>query len=142
MSIRRVVCAAVAVLSTISGPALALAACGKNDAEYAQHLVDHANDWTSLEAAFHRYPECDDSALAEGYDDKIATMLVDRWNEVSDLNSLFMRNPMFETFVLKHVDSLMSPSQTKKIVAHASMECPAKLSDFCEKLKAQAQSQN
>lgn len=138
----RVIGAAALGLCVTTTPAVPQSPCSDVDAAKAARLMDRAKDWPSLEHAFHAYPDCDDGALAEGYDDKVVVLLADHWKSVSDLRPLFKRDPRFEPFVLRHLDTLMSRTQAKQIATRASRKCPPKLSSFCERLKAKAQNPN
>src|ERR1041385_2762356 len=89
-------------LGVSTTPAVAQPQCSQADAAKAERLMDQAKDWSSLEHAFHAYPNCDDGALAEGYDDKVVVLLTDHWKSVSDLTHLFKRDPKFQSFVLRH----------------------------------------
>jgi len=64
---------------------------------------------------FKHHGHCDDGAIAEGYSDKIVSLLVNRWGSVEELFHLWRTHPEFGRFITAHVDELMSPEQAKTI---------------------------
>src|ERR1700676_1997055 len=72
-------------------------------------------NWKELYQSYERYRSCDDGALAEAYSDYVAYLLARKWSEVKTLAVLARAHPDFETFVLRHVDEMMSPEQAKTI---------------------------
>jgi hypothetical protein len=78
--------------------------CTDEDAILADKSVDSLNDWRHVYESFKRFRQCDDGAIAEGYSDKIASLLVNRWDSVGQLFHLWRAHPQFGRFVLAHVD--------------------------------------
>lgn len=85
--------------------------------------------------SFKRYGHCDDGAIAEGYSDKIASLLVNNWASVEELFHLWRAHPQFDRFVLAHVDELMSPDQAKTITKNARERCPSDSKKYCRSLE-------
>ena len=97
--------------------------CTLEDADQANKGLGGVNDWHHVYESFERYAHRDDGAIAEGYSDKIASLLVDRWASVKELFHLWRAHPQFSRFVLAHVDELMSPEQAKIITKNARQRC-------------------
>lgn len=113
--------------------------CTEEEANRAEDGIDGLSNWTLVFEAFKQYGQCDDGAVAEGYDDKIVGLLVNRWDTVTELSRIARSNPDFEHFVLKHIDTLMSPNQGKAIIENARNRCPASVTELCRHLEAKAQ---
>ncbi len=100
------------------------------------------NDWRSVYRAFKLYRQCDDASIAEGYYDKIVILFTKEWLTVSELAGLVRSDPLFGQFVLRHVDTLMSPEQGELIIANATERCPITAKQFCRRLAAKAREPN
>src|SRR4051812_45523630 len=79
------------------------------DSDAADSDIDQLESWSAVYRAFKLYRQCDDASIAEGYDDKIVQLLTQQWPTVSALAKLTQSDPLFEQFVLRHIDTLMSP---------------------------------
>ena len=113
--------------------------CTKDDESQAEQSIDTLSSWGSVHDSFQRFAHCDDGAIAEGYDDKIVALLVDHWDSVDQLSKLTHADPRFAGFILKHIDSLMSPDQAKTIVENARQHCPSGAGELCASLEKKAQ---
>ena len=81
--------------------------------------------------SYKKFARCDDASIGEGYSDKIARLLSDKWSKVSELDRLAARDKGFERFVLRHVDELMTDEQANKIRENAQKHCPPKVDRLC-----------
>lgn len=108
--------------------------CSNNEADNAEHSVDHLENWKNVYDSYQKYGACDDGAVAEGYSYSVARLLQTRWRSTLDLYRLAERDPKFEAFVLEHINGLMSPEQAREIRANARKNCPAKANELCKKL--------
>jgi hypothetical protein len=125
---------------TIFAPASAQAqqACTREDEHLAPKSVDMIGNWRQAYESFRRYGQCDDGGIAEGYSDTIVGLLVDHWESFGELSKLSHAHPEFERFVIKHVDMLMSPDESRTIIENAQRHCPAKARAPCDKLEQKA----
>jgi hypothetical protein len=132
--------AATAALSLAGPNAYAAAAqqgatCDEALAQQADSATDGLTDWGRVDQFFRRYGGCDDGSIAEGVSDGVATLLTERWAAVGELARLSRRDPVFEQFVLRHIDELMTPEQGAMIMANAQKRCPAGARRLCRKIQ-------
>jgi hypothetical protein len=113
--------------------------CTKEQAQRAEDGIDGISTWAQVYEAFESFHQCDDGAIAEGYDDKIVGLLVSQWNTVNDLYELTRTHSEFEIFVLKHIDTLMSPAQGRAIIESARNHCPTDVKELCVRLQQKAE---
>ena len=83
--------------------------------------------------------ECDDAAIAEGYSESVARILVDHWRRLSRLAHLASRDADSRYFVIQHVDETLTTEDVKKIRANADKRCPTGLRDLCHDLRKQTE---
>jgi hypothetical protein len=109
--------------------------CTQDEANQADQGIDTLSTWSQVYASFSLYGQCDDGAIAEGYDDKVVALLVTHWDSIRELVKLSSDHPLFEKFVLNHIDTLMSPDQARAIIENAGNHCPVEAKEFCAKLE-------
>jgi hypothetical protein len=107
------------------------AACSPEEGKSAELVADQLQSWPDVHRAYAQYGKCDDGAVAEGFSDSIARLLAVRWESVGVLIRLAHLHPNFGEFVLKHIDSLMSPEQGRKIERNARLRCPNGAESLC-----------
>lgn len=112
--------------------------CTKEMAIGAERAIDGMTTWPRIFEAFTHYGQCDDGVVAEGFDDKIVRLLVEHWESTDELSNLSLSNPRFEKFVLKHIDTLMSPNHAKTIILNAEQKCPVGARKLCDRLIVKA----
>jgi len=78
-----------------------------------------------------RFRQCDDGAIAEGYRESVARILVDRWKTPQELASLTKNDKPVLSFVLKHIDATLNPDDLKKIYFNAGNLCPVGWLHLC-----------
>jgi hypothetical protein len=134
--------AAILAVGLTIGPSTGLYArdCTREHAIEADSSIDTLDSWSSVYAAYRRYGDCDDGAVAEGYSDRIVALLVNDWRTTAKLAKLSRSDPAFERFVLAHIDLLMTPDQAKAIVHSAKTECPNRAVELCQHLIKKASS--
>jgi hypothetical protein len=120
-------------------PWFSAARCSQDDAMEADAATDFLKDWAAIYRVFKRYAKCDDGAIAEGYSDAIVQLLALHWSRIGELSKLTRKDPMFEKFVLWHIDETASWDQEKMIAAHARYQCPPGLEELCKRLEKAAQ---
>jgi len=101
-------------------------------------LTDSIRAWDALYKSFKSYRQCDDGAIAEGYSESVARILVDRWNTLPYLDRLVRKDADFRRFVLNHVDATLDITDVQKIRKKALEQCPAGLRGICKDLGKQA----
>ena len=113
--------------------------CTDSEARRAETEADGLRSWDDLYRAYKLYRECDDAAIAEGYSESVARILVDHWRTLSRLARLASRDADFRHFVIRHVDETLTTEDVKKIRANADKRCPTGLRDLCHDLRKQAE---
>ena len=96
--------------------------------------ADTLRTWDTLYKSYKLYGKCDDGAIAEGYSESVARILVDHWNTLPRVANLVAKDARFRRFVLGHVDSTLDLNDLKKIRANAKRQWPSGLSAICAEL--------
>lgn len=112
--------------------------CGAEEGRLAEAEAVTLRTWDSLYQSYKHYENCDDGAIAEGYSESVARVLVDHWETLPRLAALVKSSPEFRAFVFKHVDSTLNSDNIKQIAKNAKTRCPAGLISLCNDLKKQA----
>ena len=135
----RVWLAIVVLFLLVAGMPMARAArvCTQDEAHHAEDdsvrlgLADRLSSWTEVYNSFNLYGHCDDGAIAEAYSDAIAIRLAEHWSSVNELLRYTRVNRSFDDFVIRHVDTLMTPKQAKTIIMNARKKCPSGGGQLC-----------
>jgi hypothetical protein len=114
-----------------------LADCSTEQSRAAEAVADDLPNWGSVYDAYSRFGVCDDGAIAEGFSDSIARLLTKQWNSLIALDRLATAHPGFRRFVLRHIDSLMSPDQARLIVQNSRRHCPQGSGELCSAIAEQ-----
>jgi hypothetical protein len=102
----------------------------------AEHDAIAVHTWDALYASFHHYAECDDGAVAEGYDASVARLLLDHWNTLPRLTVLSDKNSRCKPFVLRHVSvTALDTKRLKTLKSNASKHCPVGQTSVCNDLR-------
>lgn len=134
---------AAAFIALMSGGALAQSPgppwhdpsrCSQQDVMKADEAVDHLKSWTAVHRVFRQYGKCDDGGIAEGYSDAVAKLLAWHWASLNELTRLTQKDPLFERFVLAHVDQTIGLDEGKAIIVNARDQCPAGAQSLCRRL--------
>ena len=110
------------------------------DAKQALTEGDRLRSWNALRRSYKLYAKCDDGALAEGYSEAVARILVDRWSTLPRLALLAKDDDKFLHFVLKHVDATLDTNDLRTIRTRAQKQCPVGLGTLCNDLGRRADS--
>lgn len=108
--------------------------CSPKEAEAADAMVDHLDDWAKVETTFKKYGHCDDGSIAEGNSEAVVRLLVDRWQALPRLSPLLKRDPGLRKFVLRHVDGTADSEDLDKIRQLSASSCPQGMMEFCQDL--------
>lgn len=123
--------AAVTIACARQGP------CSADEAKLADTEAETLRDWDSLYKSYSQFDNCDDGAIAEGYSESVARILVNHWDTLPRLAELAKSTPAFRAFVVKHVDPTLNTDDLKKIAELAKTHCPNGLRELCGDLKKQ-----
>jgi len=112
--------------------------CSSAEAKRALTEAGELRTWEVLHTSYHLYHNCDDGAIAEGYSESVARILVDRWRTLPRLAELTKSDPRFWKFVLKHIDSTLDTKDLKRMRSMAKTQCPSALHSVCTNLTREA----
>ena len=131
---------AVILLTGSSSARASQRPCTSAEAQRADLEADKLRTWDALYKSYKRYAHCDDGAIAEGYSESVARILVDHWKTLSELVSFSKNDAKFFHFVLRHLDATLNPTDVEKIKANATDQCPTSLQATCVDLRKKAES--
>jgi hypothetical protein len=112
--------------------------CTDAEGQRALNQADTLRSWDALYKSYRLYRACDDGAIAEGYSESVARILVDHWSTLPRLAYLARNNVKFRQFVLGHVDATLDMGDVQKIRTKAKTQCPRGLRDVCDNLANRA----
>jgi hypothetical protein len=105
--------------------------CTKEDSIRADAEAASLKNWAEVYKVYKEFVQCDQAGIAEGYSESIARLLSEEWKNTDQLNRLVLDDKGFETFILRHIDELMTPSQAAKIRENADTKCPSHAESLC-----------
>jgi len=123
--------AAILLLSGIPTAAAQQSRCNAAEEQRAEIQADALRTWDALYKSYKLYGKCDDGAVAEGYSESVARILVDHWSTLPRMAHLAAEDAGFRRFVLTHVDATLDLKDLKKIRANAKTQCPSGLGAIC-----------
>jgi hypothetical protein len=112
--------------------------CNESEAQQAEIEAATFRTWDALYKSYKLHRHCDDGAIAEGYSESVARILVDHWKTLPQLAHLARNDQKFRRFVLRHVDGTLNMDDVKKISANAKTRCPVGLRVLCDDLRKEA----
>lgn len=112
--------------------------CNEKDAEAADMAVDNLTSWQAIQRNAVKYGHCDDGSIAEGNSEAIARMLVDKWDEIGELQVLVSHDEAFKSYVLKHINSTLDTGDLEQIVRLSTKECPTQNQSLCSDMELSA----
>lgn len=112
--------------------------CTAAEGRRALDEADTLRSWDTLYKSYRSYRQCDDGAIAEGYSESVARILVGHWDELPRLAEVTARSAPFRRFVLLHVDSTLDTNDLRTISRNARTKCPSELRTTCADLEKKA----
>ena len=110
------------------------------EAQRALMQADTLRSWDALYNSYTQYRHCDDGAIAEGYSESVARILVDHWSTLPRLAQLGRKDAGFRRFVLGHIDATLDMNDVEKIRVNAKTQCPSGLRLTCAEVRKRADS--
>jgi hypothetical protein len=101
--------------------------------------ADRLRTWNALYKSYRLYRQCDDGAIAEGYSESVARILVDHWKTLPELDLLTKKDAGFRRFVLLHVDATLDTDDVAIVRRRARRQCPLGLDRLCNDLAKEAE---
>ena len=88
--------------------------CTSAEEKQSLREADTLRNWESLYKSYKLYKQCDDGAIAEGYSESVARILVDHWSRLDRLAAIAKTDVAFERFMMKHVDATLDIKISKR----------------------------
>jgi len=114
--------------------------CTSEEGRRAFNEADRLRSWDALYKSYKAFGHCDDGAIAEGFSESVARILVDHWTTLSRLAQIARKDREFRVFVIRHVDATLNMDDVEKIKQNARAHCPTGLRMTCRDLTTQADS--
>jgi len=114
-------------------------ACTTAEGRRVVDEADRLRTWNALYKSYSLYRQCDDGAIAEGYSESVARILVDHWKTLPELDLLTKKDAGFRHFVLLHVDATLNTDDVAIVRRRAKRECPSGLDSLCKDLAKEAE---
>ena len=129
--------AALALLSNVCSAQISQ--CDSADGIRAVEQSDHLRTWDALYRSYKLIGwRCNDGALAEGYSESVARILVDHWDTLPRLAKLASRDRRFLRFVVGGVNATLDTADVEQIRKKARETCPGRFRPLCGALVKQA----
>ncbi|WP_024550772.1 hypothetical protein [Siccibacter turicensis] len=97
----------------------------------ADAAASKIQDWAGVSSFFKKYKQCDDGYIAEGLSHTIGTLLAKDWRTLDQLNVMTNKDKIFESWVVKHINTTADDSDLTLIVKNAKEDCPARNTHLC-----------
>jgi len=115
-----------------------LSTCTVEQEAEAEEQSTAIESWKVLHDFFKKNIECiDDASLSEGVGDSIVRILINDWDDIALLQNMANTDQDFRAFILRHIDELMTPDQSRKIDKLAHQLCPKNAQYICKDIKGQ-----
>jgi hypothetical protein len=137
--IRHIIIVHISVMSVCSIAYAQNAPCSSLQANRALTQADTLRTWDALYKSYAAYRTCDDGAIAEGYSESVARILVDHWETLPRLIALTKSDPRFRKFVLRHIDASDDVTDLQKIKLNSTKHCAAEFSGTCASIERVAE---
>jgi hypothetical protein len=109
--------------------------CTTAAAKAAEEATGEAHkSWSILNAQYLEYAkakDCDDGAIAEGWDDGVARLLANSWADLPELARLVTADPDFLPFVIRHVRATAASEDLERARTSAKGRCREGHEELC-----------
>lgn len=123
--------------------AAAVKKCTDEEWLQADAQLHKLDNWAAVENYYTQYKQCDDGYLAEGSADSISYLMAEKWQSLSELNTIIKRKgPKFEQFTLDHISEITGQERLQKLQMLSSRSCPKSLKPLCSKINKAATNAN
>lgn len=112
--------------------------CTEAQGRRALDQADTLRSWSALYHSYKEFRQCDTGAIAEGYSESVARILVDHWATLPELDRLATSDAEFRSFVLRHLDATDNTDDIIAAKRNAATRCPPHLQRLCQDLSKQA----
>lgn len=100
-------------------------------------LEGERTDWRDVYESYRKFRQCDDGAIASGYDDVVVRLLIKKWSETNVLFTLVQKDKHFGDFVLHHIGETAPQGSLEQIRKNAAMNCATTAKAFCRSIVSQ-----
>jgi hypothetical protein len=109
--------------------------CSQDQQAKAIEETAKLQTWGALYQSYRRYADCDDGAVAEGYDEVVARLLRDHWDTLPEFAVLLKKDKRFKSFAFRHVSlTSLDMNDLKKVGTEAVAHCPIGQDELCRDL--------
>lgn len=115
------------------------AACALTDDQFSAS-VDALTGWQSLRTHQQRhFPPCaDEGVYAQTHSERVPRLLLERWNELPELDALAGEAPEFRAFVLRHINARSGLGELQTLMSYTTIRCPRRQAGLCRQIREAA----
>jgi hypothetical protein len=108
--------------------------CTKRDAMALEDATGNLPSWNAIYAVYKKYQHCDDVSADESFSDAEEKLLTKHWEQTGTLQRLIAKDPGFEKFVLRHIDTTWSLASDQVWADNVQKRCLANMQALCRKM--------
>ena len=128
------------LLLALGSPAVAKV-CSIPEAKAAETISSSLKTWPAIYRAYRQYGHCDDGAISEGFSESVVHLLASRWHALDKAQHIIAKDPSFQEFIVRHVDSTADGAEVNLVGSNASRHCPKSAARLCQQLVMAAREQ-
>jgi len=136
----KIITGGLAIVAATAGISAGAKECTAREEYAALAVVEYLDSWKNVNLAYRHFQQCDDGAIAEGYSEAVARLLVDHWSRLPELGKLTANDSGFESFVLKRINATLDAKDLDKLHDLAKEKCPKGHRILCGKLTVRVES--
>ena len=124
------------VAMVMCGSAVVAKECTRLDVSEAEAVLDYVDSWKTMHLAHEQYRHCETNlSISEGFSSAVAGLLLNDWQRLPDLVQVLRRDPVFEDFVLGHIDETIEDGDRHSLDALAKGHCPTDAAALCGNIR-------
>ena len=112
--------------------------CSPSDAQAAERISATLDSWPSIYATYVRYGQCGDGVISEGFTESVVHLLASQWGSLREAQSLIAKDPLFQRFIVSHINPSADISELAVVAALASQQCPSSARLLCRQIREAA----
>ncbi|WP_319585604.1 hypothetical protein [uncultured Desulfobulbus sp.] len=106
--------------------------CSEREAFAAETVTDYLDSWKNVYLFFKQFNHCYDAAIAEGAQDAIQHLWVEKWASLPEMIALTNKDSAFKKFIWQSIrDETFPKNSFVRFVKHATRECTDVAKEFC-----------
>ena len=121
----------------------AMKECTDQEWQQADNRLKQLKNWSSVEAYYAHYKQCDYGYIAEGSTDAISVLMTEQWASLPQLNSgIKKQGAGYKPFVLSHISEIIGQDRLQKLQSLSTHSCPRDLKALCADINKAASAAN